>query len=190
MGKKKPKKRKPSVSAVKQGTSFKQKTSSRSSAFRKQFLLSVIAVLLLAGYFSIGYTREWFKDKILNCWDEFTEQKDKMSLESRMTTRFGAHYTNSKSVAEFLIKRGSGDKLLLVPPNDYLVQRKMQYKVPEPAIFYYYTGLKTVWANSELAYKANWYLTAANGKLVLDSVMNKKQLDSVIDQFRKYKISL
>jgi len=186
-----PKKRRPSSAAQKRPAPSKQKISSGSSVFHKQILLLALAFVLLVGYFSIGYTREWFSSKILTCWDEFKDQKNKMSPEERLTARFGNNYTISKLLADFLKKRGQGNKLILMPPNDYLTQNKIQYKVPEPAIFYYFTGLKTVWANSEEAHKANWYVsTANNGQMLVDSVMNQKQLDSVINKFRKYKISL
>jgi hypothetical protein len=62
--------------------------------------------------------------------------------------------------------------------------------VPEPAVFYYYTGLRTIWANSPEASKANWYITAQNGGLVFDSVINQQALRDTIASFNKYKISL
>jgi hypothetical protein len=184
------KKTRSSSSAQKRSASSKQKTSSGSSVFRKQILLLALAFVLLVGYISIGYTREWFRAKVLSSWGEFRGQKNKLSLEERLTTRFGNNYTMSKMLADFLKKRGQGKTLVLMPPNDYLAQNKILYKVPEPAIFYYFTGLKTVWASSEEAHKANWYVSTANGQMLVDSVTSQKQLDSVINKFRKYKISL
>ena len=64
------------------------------------------------------------------------------------------------------------------------------YHVPEPAIFYYYTGLKTTWANSKQASKANWYVRAVNGKLVMDSVKNNQDLSDSIKAFIQLGYSL
>ena len=184
------KKKRLPVTTKKQSGSSNQPSSSNASLLLKRSLLFLIAIVLLASYFSIGYTKSWFNDKILAGWKEFDEQKDNVDIESRMTTRFGNDYTITKSLADFLIKRNRGHQLLLVPPNDYFTANKIQYKIPEPAIFYYFSGVKTVWANSPEAYKATWYLSISNGELILDSIMSKALLDSVIDQFRSYKISL
>jgi hypothetical protein len=160
------------------------------TGIRKQLLLFGIAIGLLFLYYSIGENRRWFNNKLLGYWEEFKIQKKEMDPEKRKNSRLGTSYSLSKTFADFLINKGERDKLLLLPPNDYLLENKIQYKVPEPVVFYYYTGLKTVWPDNNDAMKAAWYVDIVNGQITLDSVKNQAQLDSVLIKFRKYKSNL
>jgi hypothetical protein len=124
-------------------------------------------------------------------WDDFKEQKLNLDLEERKLARFQTDYLFAKNVTGFFEKRGvAGKVLVLMPPTEYFKANNLEIHVPEPAVFYYFTGLKTIWANSPEASKANWFISAKNGGLVFDSVANKQVLLDTIAAFNKYKISL
>lgn len=77
-----------------------------------------------------------------------------------------------------------------MPPSAYFRKKNVNYHVPEPAIFYYYTGLKTTWINSSSALEANWLVAVDNGSLKLVPVKDRKVLLDSIKAFKKYPVSL
>jgi hypothetical protein len=142
-------------------------------------------------FFGIEPNKLWLNQRIMPYWEDFKEQKLNLDLEERKLARYQTDYLFAKNVTGFFEKRGNADKvLLLVPPSDYFVANGLQIHVPEPAVFYYFTGLKTIWANSPEASKANWYITAKNGGIAFDSVTNKQALQDTIAAFNKFKITL
>ena len=167
-----------------------QATTATTNGF-KAFILLVAAVISLLIFFGIEPNKLWLNQRILPYWEDFKEQKLNLDLEERKLARYQTDYLFAKNVTGFFEKRGNANKvLLLLPPSDYFVANGLQIHVPEPAVFYYMTGLKTIWANSPEAAKANWVLTAKNGGLGFDSVINKQVLQDTIAAFKKFKITL
>lgn len=172
-------------------TPSKQQTAPAATNGFKAFVLLVAAVFIMLVFFGIEPNKRWFDQRILPYWEDFKEQKLNLDLEERKLARYQTDYLFAKNVTGFFEKRGNADKvLLLLPPSDYFNANGLQIHVPEPAVFYYFTGLKTIWANSPEAIKANWYITAKNGGLAFDSVTNKQALQDTIAAFKKFKISL
>jgi hypothetical protein len=157
----------------------------------KTFILLVASIISLLIFFGLAPNKMWLDQRIMPYWEDYKEQKLSLDLEERKLARYQTDYIFAKNVTGFFEKRGSIDKILvLVPSTDYFNAHGLQIHVPEPAVFYYFTGLKTIWANSPEAIKANWYITASNGGLVFDSVTNQQALRDTIASFKKYKISL
>ena len=120
-------------------------------------------------------------------WNDFRRNKNRTDLEFRKTKRWETDYTTSKLIAiHFIKKKQADDALVLMPPSRYFLDRKINYHVPEPAVFYYYTGLKTVWINSEAAIQANWIVTARNQNLIFIPVTDKKMLADSIQSFKMW----
>ncbi|WP_207512994.1 hypothetical protein [Longitalea luteola] len=157
----------------------------------KGFILLVTAIISLLIFFGLTPNKFWFEQRIMPYWEDFKEQKLNLDLEERKMARYGTDYLFARNVTDFFEKRGTAGKvLLLVPPSDYFKANGLNIHVPEPAVFYYFTGLKTIWANSPEASKANWYITAKGGGLVFDSVTNKQAFLDTIAAFNKFKSSL
>jgi hypothetical protein len=168
----------------------KQVPSATTNGF-KAFILLVAAVVALLIFFGLEPNKLWLNQRIMPYWDDFKEQKLNLDLEERKLARYQTDYLFAKNVTAFFEKRGSAGKaLVLVPPTDYFKANGLEIHVPEPAVFYYFTGLKTIWANSPEASKANWFISTKGGGLVFDSVSNKQVLLDTIAAFNKYKISL
>jgi hypothetical protein len=156
----------------------------------KGFILLVTAVISLLIFFGLEPNKRWLNERIMAYWEDYKEQKLNLDLEERKEMRYDG-YRFAKNITGFFEKRGSADKVLvLVPPTDYFRANGLDIHVPEPAVFYYFTGLKTIWANSPEASKANWFITVKNNGLLFDSVTNKQALLDTIAAFNKYKISL
>jgi hypothetical protein len=168
----------------------KQPAASTTSGF-KTFILLVAAIISLFIFFNLDPYKLWFQQRVMTYYEDFKEEKLDLDLEDRKKSRYQTDYIFAKDVTAFFEKRGSLKNILvLVPPSDYFAANGLQIHVPEPAVFYYYAGLKTIWANSPEAAKANWYVTAKDNGLVFDSVINQQALRDTIASFNKYKISL
>lgn len=172
-------------------TQPKQQAATASTNGFKAFILLVAAVISLLVFFGIEPNKQWLNQRILPYWEDYKEQKLNLDLEERKLARYQYDYLFAKNVTGFFEKRGNANKvLLLVPPSDYFTANGLQIHVPEPAVFYYMTGLKTIWANSPEATNANWVISAKNGGLGFDSVVNKQVLQDSIAAFKKFKITL
>lgn len=157
----------------------------------KSFILLVVAVISMLIFFGLEPNKLWLNQRILPYWEDFKEQKLNLDIEERKIARYQTDYLFAKNVSNFFEKRGSASKVLvLMPPNEYFKAHNLDIHVVEPEIFYYLTGLKTIWVNNRKAATANWFISVKNGGLVFDSVTNKQILLDTIAAFNKYKISL
>jgi len=108
-----------------------------------------------------------------------------------MRDRFNNSYILSKNITAALIQKGGNrQSVILIPPPAYFKQMGITYEVPEPAVFYYYTGFKTIWASSKQAIDAGWYAHVQQGTIVVDSVMDRKSLQDTITMLRKWRYPL
>lgn len=130
-------------------------------------------------------------DRVLPYWNDFQKQKSRLRLEDRKIQRYKTAYTFSKQIAQFFKRKGIQNKVLvLLPPSAYFKKNGLDYPVPEPAVFYYFTGLKTVSAQSSEAVKANWMIRADKGQLIMDSITSPAVLKDSIRVFQKFPSSL
>ena len=173
---------------TKKPVAFKNTSASGSlNSLMNNFLLFIIALFLLLIIISIN--SDFFNNRIVAYWDAFQEQKTELDLEVRKTERFGNSYAISKQISDFIKFRNDSD-VVLMPSTAYFNANGIDYHVPEPAVFYYLTSIKTIWQNCKTGCNANWYVHANNGKLFIDTLQNKVMLDSVVKVFNKYETSL
>lgn len=159
--------------------------------FTKKLFLFFAATAGIVMFFIIPQNNEWLKDRIIGYYGQFPQEISNTGIEHRMAYRFEGGYTCSKQIADFFnTRKNKSTALVLVPPTGYFEQQGIAYHVPEPAVFYYYTGLKTLWANSTNAASANWYVHVKDGKIVIDSVTNSASLKDTLTTFKKFNISL
>jgi hypothetical protein len=157
---------------------------------RKKHLILTLAVLLfLTGFFLLPHNRTW-AEKLFAYGRDFNKQRKSMSKEARLNKRFGNEYIYSKSIAENMRKNGQQKALLLMPPSNYFTNAGMKYHVPEPAVFYYFTGIKTVWAESKDAINAEFYIHVRDGQLLIARGNDKAALQDSITAFKKLGYSL
>lgn len=154
---------------------------------KKKLLLAVTAIALLFGFFLLPANRQWAQ-RVIDYYNEFPSQQKNLSREYRMSFRFGNSYTLSKSIAGLVAhKAGSKPALVLVPSTAYFKKSGINYEVPEPAVFYYYTGCKTIAPASVDAIHANWYVRVEGKNIIVDSVADRKALQDTIAAFNKWK---
>ncbi|HYF32947.1 MAG TPA: hypothetical protein VD993_17605 [Chitinophagaceae bacterium] len=156
----------------------------------RKWLLFFCSIGLLIMFFMFPRNREW-AGTVIGYWNSFPKQQKHLDLETRMRLRFGNNYIYSKNIADSLRNRTSHpNALILMPPSSYFSKMGLKYHVPEPAVFYYYTGIKTIWANSKHAMDARWYVRVSNGRIILDSITDKRMIQDTIREFVKLGVSL
>jgi len=157
------------------------------NSLMNSFFLFIISLFLLLIIISIN--SDFFNGRVVAYWDAFQEQKSELDLESRKIERFGSSYAVSKQIADFIKTKHRSD-VVLMPSTAYFNANGIDYHVPEPAVFYYFTSVKTIWQNCKSGCNANWFVYANNGRLGIDTIQNKAVLDSVLKVFNKYETSL
>ena len=158
---------------------------------KKTILLFLISLASLYLFFLIPKNREWLEKRVIGYWNDFRKNRNITDPERRKIARWESDYVYAKRVAGHFPKDSQfADILVLLPPSRYFTDHRINFHVPEPAVFYYYTGLKTTWVNSEKAMQANWMVVAVNGRLEVIAVKNKQMLSDSIALFRKYPVQL
>ncbi len=160
----------------------------------------LVLIALLVAFVAYKLNESFFDERINTYWEAYGEQKEELDLERRKLERWGGGYYYSKAITGYFEEKGQAKKaLVLMPPSDYFTANGMDYYVPEPAIFYYMTGLKTLWPNVndnmnphwyQNGIRPNWYVHAANGQMMIDSIQSPAQLDSLVKAFNQYKTRL
>lgn len=150
--------------------------------------------LLLAGLLCIvviiTVNLSWYKG-VWGYWNDFKRQIPHPDLEHRKAELLGNRYTVSKAIAIALRgERQKGKVLLLVPPVQYFLQKGLYYHVPEPAVFYYYTGLKTVWHNTKDTVSITHAVEMKDGGIIIHRINSREQVSAILAEFRKYQITL
>lgn len=156
----------------------------------KHTILLGAAIFVLALFFMLPRNKAWVTKTILPYWQDFRAQKQNLDIEYRKIARYRSAYTFSTQIADHFGPEQRTHALVLLPPSAYFKKNGIRYQVPEPVVFYYYTGLKTVWVNSHEAAKANWYVRAEKGRLFIDSVTDARSFADTIRAFKTYPVSL
>ncbi len=156
---------------------------------KKNIILLVGGTVLLGAFFVLPFNRDWAA-KVYSYWMDVQPQLKNLTVEKRMVNRFGTSYTISKTIAAQVQKMKGDSALVLLPSSAYFENYGIPYHVPEPAVFYYYTGLKTVWPNSKEAIQANWIAGISNKNVLILPVINQAVLLDSIRSYNKFPVAL
>jgi hypothetical protein len=156
----------------------------------RTFILTVVSFLLIFLTINAGFYATWFKSKPVQYWSDFVkEEDDNLDPEAIMKSRYGISYLISMRVKEVMEKKRVPHPIILFEPNGYYRDSLHIYPnvhAPEPAIFYYYTGLEGVWVNSPDAEKANYVVRVSKKGVSLDAIRNQQQLQQLLSFYRKF----
>jgi hypothetical protein len=155
---------------------------------KKSFLLTVLSILLILLVLNAGYYRDWFHAKPLQYWSDFQKEKeDTADAVGIMRQRYGVMYTISMKVKQVVEQKKVAHPIILLEPNSYYRDSlHLPLHVPEPAVFYYYTGLEAVWTNSPDAGKANFLLRISKKGANLDEIRTPQQLQRILAYYKKF----
>jgi hypothetical protein len=156
----------------------------------KSFILTICSFLLIVLVLNAGYYREWFQAKPVQYWSDFLKEKDDTLDEvGIMKSRYGVSYTISMKVKEVMEQRHIAHPVILFEPNSYYRDSLHIYPnvhAPEPAVFYYYTGLEGVWTNSPDVTKANFLVKITKKGVALDVIKTPQQLQQILASYKKF----
>lgn len=156
----------------------------------KGLLLTIVALAAILGVLNFGYYQEWFRSKPLQYWSAFLKEKDDNAGENTIRAeRYGISYTISMRVRDAVRKKGMTRAVILFEPNSYYRDSLHIYPnihAPEPAVFYYYTGLEGVWTNSPNVDKANFLLRISTKGAALDTIRSPQHLQEILARYKKY----
>jgi hypothetical protein len=147
--------------------------------YKKIILLSLSCFFILF-FFKSNPNEKWLDERILILTSELQDHLDSMDIESRKNLRWGHAYTDGMSLKKHMDSIGVKNPLLLVPDAEYIKKHTPNAKIPEPIIFYYFTGIRTVEPSSKQARKATIALVINDKKFSLQNIAGKGQLDTIL----------
>lgn len=155
----------------------------------RKLILFIISSALLFLFFLLPANRRWYNTLVVY-WKGFPVQKENLDTETRLRARFGNNYIYTKIIGDSIKRKAGADALVLMPPTTYFTKMGVRYHVPVSPVFYYYTGVKTVWANNPHAAEAGWYVRVNNRQIVVEPATDKKALQDSIAAFQKLGVHL
>ena len=150
--------------------------------------MTILSFFLIFLVLNAGYYKEWFHAKPLQYWVDFQKEKDDTAdVTGIMEARYGIIYTISLKVKAVIEKKKVAYPVVLFEPNSYYRDSlHIQLRAPEPAVFYYYTGLQGVWTNSPNVSKANFLLRISKKGVNLDEIKSPAQLQQILANYKKF----
>ena len=145
------------------------------------FLYPILAIVL---FFTIPFNNNWLYKKILN--NNFLVEIEHMDIESRNIIRFGYSYTVYEDISNIIPHKVNS--VVLLPPNEYIKARQVNdLTMPEPALFYYFTGIRSVGAGDPDVKQANWVMTVDGpGKMAVNKMEVIQYPDSLIAEYKRF----
>lgn len=147
------------------------------------------AVLTIVLIYRIPFYTHWVSSKFGNEADRIYEQMQHLTREERMEARFGTTYAIERAVTKMLNAQNAANAIVLLPPPGFVSAMKIEagkFEVPEPAVFYYFTGYRAVWKNSKDVYSANWALLLMQNRMLLKPIRSKQTMDTLLNIYKSY----
>jgi hypothetical protein len=157
----------------------------------RAFILTIVSFLLILVAINAGYYATWFKSRPVQYWSDFWKEEDEDNADpvAIMKSRYGVSYLISIKVKEVIERKKVAHPVILFEPNSYYRDSLHIYpnvRAPEPAVFYYYTGLEGVWVNSPDVAKANFLVRVTKKGVTLDAIRDQEQLRQILAFYRKF----
>lgn len=156
----------------------------------KGFILTIISFLVVLVTINIGFYGGWFRSRPVKYWSDFQKEKDDtLDAEGIMKARYGITYTIAMSIKQAAQARHIANPVILLEPNSYYRDSLHIYpnvRSPEPAVFYYYTGMEAVWINSPDTGKINLLVTVTKKGVKLEFIHNEQEREKVLAYYRKF----
>ncbi|HXD78160.1 MAG TPA: hypothetical protein VN616_10160 [Puia sp.] len=156
----------------------------------KGFILTVISFLIVLVVINTGFYGDWFRTRPVKYWSDFLKEKDDtLTPEGIMKARYGITYTIAMSVKQVVEQRHISHPVILLEPNSYYRDSLHIYpnvRAPEPAVFYYYTGMEGVWINSPDTSKVNLLVRVSKKGVKLDIIHSPQERERILAYYRKY----
>ena len=172
-------------------SSITEPQSSKGSNVGKQFLLVICSLFIVLFCSKISVYNEWLNARIFKFYSIFrNEQFVDKTDEERKASYYGTSYKVCQMVKTNLAKLGETDKIVLVEPNEY-IQKTAGFSMPEPVVFYYYTGgIQSVITTSPQVNKASYFLHISAKNMELLKIKSPQELQTILLKYKSYSNSL
>lgn len=140
--------------------------------YYKQLLLTISVILTVIIFFKSDLYGEWYKVRVSNFFDTFSDEADNLDYEWRKKYR----WENSYDMAKF-IKRTIGNdsnELIIIPDIIYVRNVEPRLIMPEPITLYYLTGIRSVYPASKYADSAKFGLYIEAGNIKLAKIVDER----------------
>ena len=150
----------------------------------RSIILFIAAMATIVLFFVLPFNNGWLYTRVMNDEWAISTHVGKMDLEDRKIARYGGVYTMCRDIGLKLNKNA----LVLLPPHKLLRAMDVtELNVPEPAVLYYFSGIRSVTVNSPNPEQANVALIAKGNRAAsLKQIDNKPYLDSLLRVYQKY----
>jgi hypothetical protein len=150
----------------------------------KKIALAFLSCIYILIFFNIEQYKTWLEDRILVFSSEIYDHLDRMDLEERRRFRWSNTYTDALTIKEYLDTSGIKEPLLMLPPLELVKKNLPNAIIPEPIVFYYFTGVKTILPDSRFIDKANVALVLRGNGLTIEKIENKEQLQAILNLYK------
>ena len=154
----------------------------------KSYWLTAVSSLAVLIILSLGFYRTWFRDHPLQYWVDFRKEwKNKASRQDILNARYGSEYQMCMQAKAILEKKKIAHPVILLEPNTYYEDSlHIPVRVPLPPVFYYYTGLTSVWTNSPEVGKANFLMRITKKGMSLEEITSPEQLRQILNSYQRF----
>lgn len=154
-----------------------------------KLILTTASIVVIFIFINIGSNKQWLERIVIPNW-EILQEAIHENEEQQKTRRWGTAYVASQQIAKYVEKKGIKDPLLLFEPNQYYDSNKIPYHAPEPITFYYFTGLKSIWMDSDKIKEATHLITITPQDISVIPIKNDSLLNKIIAFYKPYKVIL
>ncbi len=152
----------------------------------RQALLLLAACVVMFSYFSVSINNRLYNNKLRYFGRTVAMQWPHMSLQDRYRARFGDDaYLFTQYIKFYVDSPKVNNPLILLPPPEYLKMYNFTAMVvPEPIVYYYFTGHQCVTTQSQNVYDANYAVYLNKGHLAIGRVKNKQEVAEVLELYK------
>ena len=132
-----------------------------SRPYFRELLLSVALLSFFVGYMALPSNRQWLSNRIIPFIKDIEIQRHHLDYEYRKKCRHGDVYLKAqriKAAVDQCQQFNRQTDFLLFPSTAYFKRNGFAFTVPDPVIFYYFSGIKTTLSVNPDVMKCKWFL--------------------------------
>lgn len=160
----------------------------RASTINKVWL-TTLSIILITIICNTGRNKEWFYGRTLKNW-KTSIVKAGDDIDELKSHYWGKPYAMSMIVKKNFDTSDIDSPVILFEPNDFYKSNKINFSVPEPITFYYFTGLRSVWVNSKNVYDATHFVTVNKEQMLMQAAPDSIAIKNFLNYYKDYKPSL
>lgn len=152
----------------------------------RQLLLTGAALFTLIFLAHLERYSAW-SDRLFEMQEDYEAMKDSLSVEHRMSF-YGSSYEVCKVIKKQINAKDAKTAVIVFPPREYFTKNNITFVPPEPAVFYFFTGLKSVWMSNPDAPKATHWVEVSNSEVRITPIRKPADFYTLSAPYKKYQL--